>query len=172
MPLLLLAVVLLVAGVALLLMSRRARAETGLPEGRVIVSDTSGWRRMDAPLVSRRYGLVGKPDYIVEQRGRITPVEVKPSRRAETPYLSDVLQLAAYCLLIEEAWGKAPAEGLLRYADRTFAVDWTPQLRDVLIETLDAMRADMRAPSVDRDHNEAGRCAACGVRQHCDQRLA
>ncbi|MFN8483864.1 MAG: Dna2/Cas4 domain-containing protein [Anaerolineae bacterium] len=170
--LLLLAVLLLAAGVALLVLSRRARAATGLPEGRVIVSDTSGWKRMDAPLVSRRYGLVGKPDYIVEVGGQITPVEVKPNRRAETPYLSDVLQLAAYCLLIEDAWGKSPREGLLRYADRTFAVDWTPALRQVLIETLGDMRADMRAPSVARDHDEAGRCAACGVREHCDQRLA
>ncbi|MFN8473079.1 MAG: Dna2/Cas4 domain-containing protein [Anaerolineae bacterium] len=170
--LILLAVALLAAGVALLLLSRRARAETGLPEGRVIVSDTSDWKRIDAPLISRRHGLVGKPDYIVEQGGRITPVEVKPNRRAETPYLSDVLQLAAYCLLIEEAWGKSPAEGLLRYADRTFAVEWTSELRDVLIETLDAMRSDMRAANVNRDHNEAGRCAACGVREHCDQRLA
>ena len=168
----LLAALLLAAGVALLLLSRRARAATGLPEGRVIASDTSGWQRMDAPLVSRRHGLVGKPDYIVEGGGKVRPVEVKPNRRAETPYLSDVLQLAAYRLLIEDAWGKSPPSGLLRYADRTFEVDWTPALREVLIETLGAMRDDLHAANVDRDHNEAGRCAACGVREHCDQRLA
>ncbi len=167
-----LAVLLLVAGVALLLLSRRTRADTGLPEGRVIASDTSDWQRMDAPLISRRYGLVGKPDYIVERRGKVIPVEVKPNRRAETPYLSDVLQLAAYCLLIEDAWKKSPPSGLLRYADRTFEVEWTPAMRQVLIEVLGDMRADLHAANVDRDHSEAGRCAACGVREHCDQRLA
>ena len=167
----LLAALLLAAGVALLLLSRRARAATGVPEGRVIASDTSGWQRMDAPLVSRRHGLVGKPDYIVEGGGKIRPVEVKPNRRAETPYLSDVLQLVAYCLLIEDVWGRRPRRGLLRYAEHTFAVDYTPEMRQVLLETLDEMRGQMRAADVARDHEEAGRCRACGVRAACNQRL-
>lgn len=166
-----LALLLLVAGATLLLLSRRHRAATGLPTGRVVYSDTGGWRPVDRPLLSRRYGLVGKPDYVVEEHGEWTPVEVKPTRRAATPYLSDVLQLAAYCLLIEDVWGRAPQRGLLRYAEQTFAVDYTPDLRAILLETLDEMRAQARARDVPRDHDEAGRCRACGVRQGCDQRL-
>lgn len=166
-----LALLLLVAGATLLLLSRRNRAATGLPAGRVVYSDTGGWRAVDRPLLSRRYGLVGKPDYVVEERGEWTPVEVKPTRRAATPYLSDVLQLAAYCLLIEDVWGRPPQRGLLRYAEQTFAVDYTPDLRAILLATLDEMRALARARDVPRDHDEAGRCRACGVRAACDERL-
>lgn len=168
---LLLVFLLLAAGGGLLLLSRRNRAAGGLPGGRVVYSDTGGWQRVDQPLLSRRYRLVGKPDYIIEERGAWTPVEVKPTRRAATPYLSDILQLAAYCLLIEDVWGRAPRRGLLRYAEQTFAVDYTADLRAVLLETLDAMRSDMTAHDVPRDHDEAGRCRACGVRAACDQRL-
>ena len=167
----LLVLALLITGVALLLLSRRSRAATGLPTGRIVYSDTGGWQPVASPLLSRRYGLVGKPDYVVEERGEWTPVEVKPTRRATTPYLSDVLQLAAYCLLIEDVWGRAPRRGLLRYSEQTFAVDYTPDLRATLLATLDEMRTQARARDVARDHTEAGRCRACGVRAACDERL-
>ena len=169
---LLLALLLLAAGAALLLLGWRGRRASGLPSGRVVYSDTGSWRRVEQTLLSRRYGLVGKPDYIVEEGDGWTPVEVKPTRRAETPYLSDVLQLAAYCLLIEDVWGKAPRRGLLRYAERTFAVDYTPDLRQVLMDTLAETRDRLNAADVARDHDEPGRCAACGVRAACDERLA
>jgi CRISPR-associated exonuclease Cas4 len=164
-------VLLAIAGVALLLLSWRTRAAVGLPVERVVYSDTDGWRRVEDTLVSRRYGLVGKPDYVVEERDGPVPVEVKPTRRAETPYLSDVLQLTAYCLLLEDVWGRAPKRGLLRYAEHTFSVEYTPDLRAVLLETLADMRAQTNATNVDRDHDEPGRCRACGVRAHCDQSL-
>ncbi len=159
------------AGIVLLLLSWRNQRATGLPIQRVVYSDTGKTRRIDDTLVSRRYGLVGKPDYVVEEKDGLVPVEVKPTRRAETPYLSDVLQLVAYCLLIEDVWGQRPKRGLLRYAEHTFAVDYTPELRDVLLETLDEMRAQTKAPDVARDHDEPGRCRACGVREYCEQRL-
>ena len=37
------------------------------------------------------------------------------------------MQLAAYCLLVEETIGAAPPYGLLRYAERTFRLDYTQQ---------------------------------------------
>lgn len=163
--------ILLVLGVGLLWLGVRAWRQSGLPTGRVVYSDTRGWQATPQPLLSRRYGLVGKPDYIVEEGGAWTPVEVKPTRRAATPYLSDILQLAAYCLLIEDVWGQAPRRGLLRYAEQTFAVDYTPDLKAVLLDTLAEMRVQRHARDVPRDHDEPGRCAACGLRAHCDQRL-
>lgn len=42
---------------------------------------------------------------------------------------SEVLQLAAYCLLVEETQGQRPAHGLTRYQNQTFAVDYTSHLR-------------------------------------------
>ncbi|HDH09491.1 MAG TPA: CRISPR-associated protein Cas4, partial [Chloroflexi bacterium] len=97
-----LVVLLLVAALALLRSARAGRRRTGLPSGRVIYADTGAWGRCERPLFSRRYLLTGKPDYLVEEKGRLIPVEVKPTVSPSTPYRSHVLQLAAYCLLVEE----------------------------------------------------------------------
>ncbi|MBV9791275.1 MAG: Dna2/Cas4 domain-containing protein, partial [Chloroflexi bacterium] len=131
------AYLLLVCALGLLVLALRLRRATGLPWTRVHSSDTSGWRQADEPLVSQRYGLVGKPDYVLETRGGLIPVEVKPSRRAAAPYESDLMQLAAYCLLIEDTTGRAPSYGLLRYAEQTFKLPYTPALRSGLLALLE-----------------------------------
>lgn len=164
-------VLLLLSGWLLLRRASAQRKETGLPRGRVVYSDTGAWNRVEEPLFSRRHLLAGKPDYLVEQNGCLVPVEVKPNRSAPQPYDSDVLQLAAYCLLVEEVYGQHPDHGLIRYQDQTFAVDYTPELRKTLLATLDAMRRDAVSADVDRSHQHAGRCRACGFRADCSQRL-
>lgn len=161
---------LLGGAVLLLLLALRLRRASGIPWTHVRSSDTGG-RRLDAPLRSARYALVGKPDYVLDTRDGTVPVELKPSRRAAQPYDSDVLQLAAYCLLLEDAEGRAPRYGLLRYAEHTFRIPYTPRLRALLLETLEAMRSDAAAEDVDRSHGQAARCRSCGFFDVCEQRL-
>jgi CRISPR-associated exonuclease Cas4 len=168
-----LASLLLVIGVIAIVWSRRVRKATGLPTGRVIYADTSRWRRTERPLFSRRYQLAGKPDYLVREGRTIIPVEVKSSRApADGSRASHVLQLAAYCLLVEETEGVRPAYGIVKYADRAFRVDNTPTLRRSLIETLDAMQRDLARGKSRRSHTDPARCRRCGVRAECDERLA
>ncbi|MFQ5342373.1 MAG: hypothetical protein ACE5F6_12575, partial [Anaerolineae bacterium] len=101
---------LLVAGWLLLRRAGIQQKQAGLPQGRIVYTDTGAWDRVEKPLWSRRHLLAGKPDYLVEQNGHLIPVErrpelvegVKPNRSSPQPYDSDVLQLAAYCLLVEE----------------------------------------------------------------------
>jgi len=171
------ALVLLIIGLAAIVLSRRARSEAGLPTGQVIYSDTSRWQRAERPLFSRRHQLAGKPDYVVrEGRARaraLIPVEVKSSRApASGPRPGHVLQLAAYCLLVQETEGARPAYGLIRYADQTFRVDNTPELARALLSTLDAMRRDMARGESRRSHQDPARCRRCGVRAACKERLA
>jgi len=54
-----------------------------------------------------RNRLVGKPDYILEHGGELIPVEGK-SRKLSTAgaYEGEMLQLAAYCLLVKERYGR------------------------------------------------------------------
>jgi CRISPR-associated exonuclease Cas4 len=167
----LLLVILVLAALLLLRRARAQRREAGLPPGRVVYADTGAWARCEEPLFSPRYRLTGRPDYLVEERGRVIPVEVKPSRVAPAPYPSDVLQLAAYCLLVEETTGQAPPQGLVKYRDTAFAVDYTPQLRAQLLDTLARMRCDRTARDVPPSHDEPGRCRACGFRSVCGQPL-
>jgi CRISPR-associated exonuclease Cas4 len=101
----------------------------------------------------------------------MVPVEVKSGAAPSRPYASHVLQLAAYGLLVEEAFGAGPSYGIIRYRDRTFAVDLTPELENWLLSNLDAMRHHAVAEDVPRSHDNPAQCATCGYRPFCDQSL-
>jgi CRISPR-associated exonuclease Cas4 len=159
-------------GVWLLLRSGGARRATGLPQGRVTYVDTGAWDRCDRPLFSNRYRLTGRPDYLVRRRRDIIPVEVKSGSAPQQPYRAHLLQLAAYCLLVEEQEGRRPPYAIIKYADKAFEVDYTPALRSELLDSLAAMRRDRRARGVDRGHDEPARCRGCGYRAECEQSLA
>jgi CRISPR-associated exonuclease Cas4 len=149
----------------------RLRRSIGLPWARVIADDTGAGRELQRPLFAQRYGLTGKPDYLIEQRGGTIPVEVKPGRRAAQPYESDLMQLAAYCLLIEETTGRAPPYGLLRYAEASFRLDYTPQVRDQLLAILVDMQEALADDDCARSHDDPRRCAGCGFRDICEESL-
>jgi CRISPR-associated exonuclease Cas4 len=166
-----LSVLLVAVGLFLVWSARRRRAQTGVPVGRVVYDDSGAWKKCPRPLYSRRYLLAGKPDYIVAQEQNLIPVEVKPRRTAARPYLSDILQLAAYCLLIQDNFHRAPPYGILKYATDTFPVEFTPQLRRQLLVTMETMRDDLESAEVAPSHNHPGRCRACGYREHCEARL-
>ncbi len=149
----------------------RLRRRTGIPWVPVVASDMEGWQPAQRPLFAPRYALTGKPDYLLVVDGRYVPVEVKPERHAPRPYESDLMQLVAYCVLIEETMGQAPPYGLLRYADTTFRILYTPTVRATLLSTLDTMRSYLYASDCDRSHQIPQRCAGCGFVQICDQAL-
>jgi CRISPR-associated exonuclease Cas4 len=168
-----LAILVIIIGLLILSQGRRMQIETGLPPGRVVSTDTGGWRPMERPLFSTLHQLVGKPDYVVKHGQQTIPIEVKSSNApADGPRRSHLLQLAAYCLLIEEHYQHRPEYGIIRYADRTFEIDYTPVLETALIDTLDAMRANLLEGEATRSHDEPGRCVHCGYRHACDERLA
>jgi CRISPR-associated exonuclease Cas4 len=170
--LLLAAVVLGGLGVWLLLRSSQARRQAGLPLGRVTYVDTGAWGRCERPLFSNQHRLTGRPDYLVRVRDGVVPVEVKSGAAPSQPYPAHVLQLAAYCLLVEEQEARMPPYGIVKYDDLAFEVDYTPDLRAGLLKTLAAMRGDLHARDVGRSHDDPGRCRGCGYREQCDQRLA
>jgi CRISPR-associated exonuclease Cas4 len=144
----------------------------GLPGGEVIYSDARAWGPVDKPLFSPAYQLAGKPDYLVKHGRQIVPVEVKSARApAEGPRAVHIMQLAAYCLLVEETRGKRPDYGIIKYADRTFSVENTDRLRSSLIDLLDEMRETLSAGEAARSHSDPGRCARCGYSHACGERL-
>lgn len=167
------ALLLIFIGLVIFWLGRRSQAEAGLPIGRVIYSDTRGWQSLEKPLFSLTQRLTGKPDYLVQQGHVIIPVEVKSSAApAAGPRRSHVLQLAAYCLLVEETYRQKPKYGIVKYADRMFAIDYTESLQAALLDVIAAMRADVAHAGAHRSHDEAARCIHCGYRHACDERLA
>ncbi|MFQ5814397.1 MAG: CRISPR-associated protein Cas4 [Anaerolineae bacterium] len=165
--------ILLAGGLLLLRRARRLHEQTGLPQGRVIYADTGAWNRCERPLFSCRYLLTGKPDYLVDDGGATIPVEVKSTSSPPSPYRSHVLQLAAYCLLVEEEYGQGPPPyGIIKYRDQTYAVEYTAQLRDQLLSALAEMRQHLTADDVAPSHANPNRCRSCGYREECEERLA
>ena len=170
--LLIAALVLIILGLMALWQGRRIQVEAGLPAGRVVYADTSAWRATNKPLFSEYYRLAGKPDYLVRHGRQLIPIEIKSSRAPPAgPRRSHILQLAAYCLLIEENYSQRPKYGIVKYADRMFEIDYTDQVRSAVLQTLDAMRHELSNGAARRSHHDAARCAHCGYRHACDESL-
>jgi CRISPR-associated exonuclease Cas4 len=161
----------LVVAILLFFISGQQRRASGLPGGRVVYSDTRAWGPVEKPLFDKDLGLTGKPDYLVEQAGKSIPVEVKTGRTPQAPYDSHIFQLAAYCLLVHRTTGKRPPYGIIHYPGRDFAVDYTSELENTLLDLIADMRIGEHRSEMDRSHEDAGRCRGCGFRDACDQRL-
>jgi CRISPR-associated exonuclease Cas4 len=140
-----------------------------------IVYHDAGRFRPEEVLVSHRYGLQGKPDYIVRHPTATFPVEVK-SRicGGGSPYRSEKAQLFAYCLLVEEITGEIVRFGVLTYRDREWQVPFGSPERDYVLGVLADMRLARAAGNVARDHTHAARCRGCGFRRQdvCGQALS
>ncbi len=167
-----LALALIIFAILFFRRSSTQRQDAGLPGGRVIYTDTRGWGEVEKPLFYSALELTGKPDYLVEQNGKIIPVEVKSGRAPEAPYDSHIYQLASYCLLVEKTYGTRPPYGIIHYEDRDFVIDYTRELEKALTDLLVEMKQDEHRRNVPRSHEQAGRCAKCGFKNICDQSLA
>jgi len=155
----------------LLWLSNRAQRASGMPQGKVIYADTRSWSPSPEALYDPHLDLAGKPDYLVMRGKQVIPVEVKSSRVAQTPYISHIYQLAAYCLLIERTHGVRPAYGILHYPNRTYQIEYTRDLEATTLALLGEMRSQERGDELPRSHESFARCRSCGFRSLCDQRL-
>jgi CRISPR-associated exonuclease Cas4 len=166
-----LALFLLLLALLLFWQSASQRKSSGLPGGRIIYTDTKTWGTVEKALYDPDLGLTGKPDYLVEQEGKIIPIEVKSGRAPEAPYDAHIFQLAAYCLLVERTYGQRPPYGIIHYAGRDFAVDYTYELESALLDLITDMQHSKQRREVPRSHSETQRCHKCGFRASCDQVL-
>ncbi|MEM7336040.1 MAG: Dna2/Cas4 domain-containing protein, partial [Chloroflexota bacterium] len=135
------------------------RDQLGIPEGKVIYTDAGTWFPNQEHLSAEDIQLTGKPDYLVEQAdGMIIPVEVKSSAAPEEPWDSHLYQVAAYCFLVEASYGVRPDYGILQYRDRAFAIDYTEELEDELLDIVEEMRLAIRSNGANRDHHNKHLC--------------
>lgn len=121
---------------------------------------------------SERYGLSGRPDYVIKVNENLIPVEEKTGRTPRGPLFSHILQVAAYCLLIEETSGKAPPYGVIKYPEHEHEIEYNDDLKKVLLEKLGEMRRIMDTEDAHRNHERPGKCKNCSRREICPERLA
>lgn len=154
-------VALLLISIGIASLARRSReARHG-----ILVAVDSGHR--GRKLTSERYRLVGTPDELRRRPdGRIVPVEWKSGRAPlGGPHRSHRVQVAAYCLLVEETEGRPPPYGVLRYGDGSeFTVPWDAPARAAVL----AGRRELDRPYDGRADPSPGKCAGCRWRPGCD----
>ncbi len=159
----------------LILNERRVRRERlirekhrmlGLPEGELVYEDADG---QGEPLSSSAHPLVGKPDYVVKlPDGRPVPIELKPSVHDVTaPHSNHIMQVAAYCLILEDYFEQAPTHGILKYADREFTVEYTPALKKKVIRLLSEMAKCSEKEPPPLAKQKATKCRACAFQPIC-----
>lgn len=169
-PLYLVAALLLLA-LIFFVASRILAQRSGIPPGRIIYTDHGQWRKTVKPLYDAELGLTGKPDYLIQKDGWLIPAEVKSSYAPRSPFDSHIMQLAAYCILVDRNYGERPPYGLLRYRNRTFKIPFTPELEQELLGLIRTIRLCKDRDDLPRSHDHQARCARCGYRNTCDQRL-
>lgn len=147
------------------LLNERQRA-LGLPEGELVYEDADG---QGESLSSSAFPLIGKPDYIVRLRdGRPVPVELKLNvQDATAPYANHQIQVAAYCLILEDYFEQAPTHGILRYADREFTVEYTPAMRRKVIRLLEQMALCSAQEPPPLARQRVAKCRVCTFQPVC-----
>ena len=120
------------------------------------------------PLWCDRLGLIGKADLVeFHPDGRIFPVELKHGRRRQKNH--DDVQLAAQALCLEEMLDRPVTHGAIYHASsrRRREVAITPELRRLVMETADAIRAMLASGRLPPPVNDA-RCRECSLNEICE----
>ena len=81
---------------------------------------------------------------------------------------SDILQVAAQAMCLEEMFQTSIAEGAIYYitSHRRYSVPFTEELRNLVKETIHKIELFRRSFSIPPAEKEA-KCRACSLREHC-----
>lgn len=122
-------------------------------------------------LTSERYGISGRPDYVLLVEGSPIPVEEKTGRVPKGPLFSHILQVATYCLLLEEKTGKTVPYGILKYGAYQHIIEFDEALKKTLFQKIQEMREIADGKPAHRNHNRPNKCAGCSRKEICPERL-
>jgi CRISPR-associated exonuclease Cas4 len=119
------------------------------------------------PLWSDRLGLIGKADLVeFHPDGTVFPVEFKHGAKRQK--LHDDIQLAAQAMCLEDMLGRPVPKGAIFHASshRRREVEITPALKQLVVETAEAIRAMLASGKLPPPVNDA-RCKECSLKEIC-----
>lgn len=114
----------------------------------------------------------GKPDFILEEEGKIVPCEFKSGRKPAGPFFSHMMQLSVYCRLVESNYGTRPDYGYIYYGTKRHVIDFDSDLEKLLLTKAEEMEKCLESGQAHRNHGRSGKCANCSRRSACPERLA
>jgi len=133
-----------------------------------------GERFFHLALQSEHLGLTGRVDLVLASPSRtadgaeVSVVEYKYSEQKAGVHFK--LQLAAYALLVEEAWHVSVKQGFI-YSIPTKGVEtvvFTPHLRKKVVQTVAAIRQLVAQEIMPPPPAAQGRCVTCEFRRFCN----
>jgi CRISPR-associated exonuclease Cas4 len=138
--------------------SRRSSRWYGLPDGE---------RRFDVWVQSSTLGLSGQIDEVVQTPSEIIPVDYKMAQRIGQHYK---IQLAAYAMMLEEAYQTQVRRGII-YLIPTRKANEVPisrTLRQQVQSTVETMRAIAEHETMPDPTEWRQRCTDCEFRRFCN----
>jgi len=163
-----LSIFLLLISIYLRINVNRQKKQYKIPKGKITYSDLN---TPEKPFFSKKYRITGKPDYIIRRNDKIIPVELKTSN-SNLPKKNHIFQLATYCQLIEDNYNVFVPYGILVYDNKKqFVINYKPELRFELENTIKKMRYLIKNKKISRNHNDLYRCINCSYRDYCDIKL-
>ncbi|MEM3252554.1 MAG: Dna2/Cas4 domain-containing protein, partial [Thermoplasmata archaeon] len=105
-------------------------------------------------------------------KGDYIPVEYKSGRVPRGPLFSHIIQVTAYCILVEEKYGKTPPYGIIKYGKKDFQIEYTDDLKELVLKKVAEIKRAEITGIAHRNHNNPGRCLGCSRREFCDEKLA
>lgn len=135
---------------------------------------TSGERVYRLPLQSPKLGLTGRVDLAIATPSREVPgaeaivVEYKLSEQKAGSHFT--LQLAAYALLLEEAWGLPVNRGFLYSIPlrKAESVAITQHLRRKVMQTVAQIQQIVESEIMPSPPSSLRRCVTCEFRRFCN----
>ncbi len=135
---------------------------------------TEGERIAHLALRSPHYGLTGRLDLTIVTPSRNAPgaqgivVEYKYSEQKAGPHFK--LQLAAYALLLEEAWNIPVQRGYIYSLPlkKAESVPITPHLRKKVVQTIQHIQQFIQREAMPPPPASQYRCVTCEFRRFCN----
>jgi CRISPR-associated exonuclease Cas4 len=152
-------------------------SEIGLPQGSKILSrDSPKGNDRGRALISRKHFLIGTPDLIIAEGGKMVPLEFKSGRIPPKPHFNHVMQLMCYMILLDANTGTAPPYGYIEYGApggerQRFKVDTDLMTRAIALSKVSEIRSAYRTGEAHRDHDRPGKCRNCAKFGICPERL-
>lgn len=148
---------------------KRLKNKYNIQTGKITYKDLN---HSEKTLFLKKYRICGKPDYIITQKNSHIPVEIKSGYHLK-PEKHHIMQLAAYCYLVEEKYNEFIPYGLLVYYDTGIEckIEFNPKIRFELESTIKNMRYSLTKDISKRNHNDFQKCKSCSFSNYCDQRI-
>ena len=160
--------ILLIISVILKIGTSKIKHHYQIPKGNIVYEDLNKPARI---LSSRKYPLVGKPDYIMKQRQFFIPIEVKTGKH-QTARHHHIMQLASYCQLVSEEYQCTVPYGILVYFDtkKQFPIPFDTNIQQQLFHTFDGMNKIIQEndPFTHSMYNvDENKCRSCSMKTYC-----